>query len=113
MLFGWFKIRKNLKEKTGKNEGEIHAILLKYSFPVSRMESEDAIIQCALNYMKENNLFLLSQLLEKVSRKLDFATKVNHADILVKLGQKAFRNRDFNQRLIFLVVFPLMLRRNL
>ena len=77
------------------------------------MELEGTTLQCASNYMKENNLFLLSQLLEKVSRKLDFATKVNHADILVKLGQEAFRDRDFNQRLIFLVVFPLMLRRNL
>ena len=107
MLFGWFKIRKNLKENTGKNEGEIHAILLKYSLPVSRMESEDAIIQCALNYMKENNLFLLSQLLEKVSTKFDSARKVNHANILVELGQKGFLNRDF------LVVFPLMLRGSL
>ena len=59
------------------------------------MESEGTILQCASNYMKENNLSLLSQLLEKVSTKLDSARKVNHADILVKLGQKGFPNRDF------------------
>ena len=33
--------------------------------------------------------------LEKVSTKLDSARKVNHADILVKLGQKVFSNKDF------------------
>ena len=66
------------------------------------------ILQCASNYMEENNLSSLSQLLEKVSTKLDSTRKVNHADILVKLGQKGF-----NQRLIFLVVFPLMLSGNL
>ena len=100
MLFDWFKILKNLEEKRGKNEGEIRATVSKYSFPVSRMESEDTIVQCASNYMKENNLSLLSQLLKKVSAKLDSARKVNHADILVKLGQKGFPNRDFQyQRL--------------
>ena len=88
MLFDWFKILKNLEEKRGKNEGEIHAILRKYSFPVLRMESEGTILQFASNYIKENNL-------EKVSRKFDSARKVNHADILVKLGQKGFPNRDF------------------
>ena len=72
---------KNLEEKKGKNEGEIHAILRKYSFPVSRTESEGTILQCASNFMKENNLSLLSQLLEKVSAKVDSAGKVNHADI--------------------------------
>ena len=45
------------------------------------MESEGTILQCASNFMKENNLSLLSQLLEKVSAKVDFAGKVNHADI--------------------------------
>ena len=45
--------------------------------------------------MKENNLSLLFLLLEKVSPKFDSARKVNHADILVKLGQKGFPNRDF------------------
>ena len=45
--------------------------------------------------MKENNLSLLSQLIEKVSAKLDAARKVNDADILVKFGQKGFPNRDF------------------
>ena len=45
--------------------------------------------------MWENDLSLLSQLLEKVSGKLDSARKVNHVDILVKLGQKGFPNRDF------------------
>ena len=59
------------------------------------MELEGTTLQCASNYMKENNLFLLSQLLEKVSTTLDFATKVNHANILVKLGRKGFHNRDF------------------
>ena len=44
------------------------------------MECESTILQCALNYMKENNLYLLSQLLEKVSAKLESAGKVNHAD---------------------------------
>ena len=43
--------------------------------------------------MKENNLSLLSQLLEKVSIKIDSARIVNHANILVKLGQKVFANR--------------------
>ena len=52
------------------------------------MESKGTILQCASNYMKEKNLSLLSQLLEKISTKLDSARKVNHADILVKLGQK-------------------------
>ena len=50
------------------------------------MESEGTILLCASNYMKENNLSLLSQLLEKVSTRLDSARKVNHGDILVKLG---------------------------
>ena len=59
------------------------------------MESEGTILQCASNYMKENNLFLLSQLLGKVFTKLDSARKVNHTDILVKLCQKEFPNRDF------------------
>ena len=49
------------------------------------MESEGTILQRASNYMKENNLSLLSQLLEKVSTMLDSTRKVNHADILVKL----------------------------
>ena len=52
-------------------------------------------MQCASNYMKEKNLSLLSQLIEKVSAKLDSARKVNDADILVKFGQKGFPNRDF------------------
>ena len=52
------------------------------------MESEGIILQCASNYMKENNVSLPSQLLEKVPTKLDYTRKVNHADILVKLGQK-------------------------
>ena len=59
------------------------------------MESESTILQCASNYMKENNISLISQLLEKVSTKLDSATKVNHADILVKFSQKGFPIRDF------------------
>ena len=59
------------------------------------MESEGTSLQCGSNYMKENNLSSLSQLFEKVSTKLDSARKVNHADILVKLGQKGFPNRDF------------------
>ena len=59
------------------------------------MESEGTILKCASNYVKENNFSLLSQFLEKVSTKLDAARKVNHADILVKLGQKVFPNRDF------------------
>ena len=105
MLLDWFKIIKIMEEKRGKNEGEIHEILRKYTFLVSRMESEGTTLQCAPNYMKENNLFLLLQLLEKVSRKLDSARKLNHADILVKLGQEGLA--------IFLVVFPLMLCRNL
>ena len=62
------------------------------------MESEGKILQCASNYMKENNLSLLSQFLEIVSTKLDAARKVDHADILVKLGQKGFPNRDFQSK---------------
>ena len=57
------------------------------------MESKGTILQCASNYMKENNVSLLSQLLEKVSIKIDSARIVNHANILVKLGQKVFANR--------------------
>ena len=57
------------------------------------MESKGTILQCASNYMKENNLSLLSQLLEKVSTKIDSARIVNHTNILVKLGQKMFTNR--------------------
>ena len=34
-------------------------------------------------------------MLEKVSTELGSARKVNHADILIKLGQKGFPNRDF------------------
>ena len=34
-------------------------------------------------------------MLEKVSTEFDSARKVNHADILVKVGQKGFPNRDF------------------
>ena len=45
--------------------------------------------------MKENNLSLLSQLLEKVSAKLGSVRKVNHADILVTLSQNGFPNRYF------------------
>ena len=61
MLFDWFKILKNLEEKRGKNEGEIHAILHRYSFPVSRMESEGTILECASNYMKKKQpLFTFS-----------------------------------------------------
>ena len=59
------------------------------------MGSEGTILQCTSNYVKENNLSLLSQLLEKVSTKLHSVRKLNHADILVKLGQKGFPNRDF------------------
>ena len=95
MLFDSVKVLKNLEEKRGKNETEIHAILCKYSFPVSRMESEGTILQGASNYIKENNFSLLPWLLEKVFTKLDSARKVNHADILVKFGQKEFPNRDF------------------
>ena len=95
MLFDWFKILKTLEEKRGKHETETHAILCKYYFPISRVESEGTILQCASNYMKEKNISLLLQLLEKVSAELDSARKVNHADILVKLGQKGFANRDF------------------
>ena len=95
MLFDWFKILKNLEKKRRQNEGEIHAILHRYSFLVSRMESEGTILQCASNYMKKNNLSLLSQLLEKVYAKLDSTRKVNHADILVTLSQNGFPNRCF------------------
>ena len=95
MLFDWVKVLKNLEEKRGKNETEIHAILRKYSFPVSRMKSEGTILQGASNYIKENNFSLLPWLLEKVFTKLDSARKVNHADILVKLGQKEFPNKVF------------------
>ena len=56
------------------------------------MECKGIILQCVSNYMKENNLSLLSLLIEKVSTKHDSA---NHADALVKLGQKGFPNRDF------------------
>ena len=58
-------------------------------FPVLRMESEGTILQCYSNYMKENNLSLLSQLLEKVFTKLDSIRKVNLVD------QKGFPNREF------------------
>ena len=53
------------------------------------MESEGTILQCYSNYMKENNLSLLSQLLEKVFTKLDSIRKVNLVD------QKGFPNREF------------------
>ena len=43
----------------------------------------------------KSNLVLLSQLLKKDSTKLDSTRKVNHSDILVKLGQKGFPNKDF------------------
>ena len=85
-MFDWFKVLKNLEEKRGKNEAEIYAILHKKFFPVSRMESEGTTLPRASDYMKENDLSLLSQLLEKVSTRLDSARKVNHGDILVKLG---------------------------
>ena len=50
------------------------------------MESEGTTLPRASDYMKENDLSLLSQLLEQVSTRLDSARKVNHGDILVKLG---------------------------
>ena len=50
---------------------------------------------CFKLYEKKNNLSLLSQLLEKVSTQLDFARKIYLQDVLVKLGQKGFPNRDF------------------
>ena len=73
MLFDWLKILKNLEEKRGKNQTEIHAILCKYYFPVSRMESESTILQCALNYTKGNNPSLLSQL-KKLKKFLQSST---------------------------------------
>ena len=82
----------------GKNKTKIHGIVCKYYFPVSRMESEGAILQCAPNYMKESNLSLLSQFFEKASTKLDFARKINHADIVVKIGEKGSPNRDFQSK---------------
>ena len=36
------------------------------------------IVRCASDYIKENNLSLLSQVREKVFTKLDSARKVNH-----------------------------------
>ena len=78
MLFDWFKILKNLEKKKGKNGAEIYEILCKYLVPVLKMESEGTVLQCASNYMKENTLSLLSQLIEDVSTKLE-------SDILVKL----------------------------
>ena len=65
------------------------------------MESEGTTLPRASNYMKENDLSLLSQLLEKVSTRLDSARKVNHGDILVKLGSKGFPNRDFQSHAYF------------
>ena len=59
------------------------------------MESKGIILQCVSNYMKEINLSLLSLLIEKVYTKLGSARKMNHADTLVKLGQKEFPKRDF------------------
>ena len=78
MLFDWFKILKSLEKKKGKNDAEIHEILCKHLVPVLKMESEGTVLQCASNYMKENTLSLLSQLIEDVSTKLE-------SDILVKL----------------------------
>ena len=40
-----------LEEKRGKNETEIHAILRKYSFPVSRMESEGTVFYNVLHIL--------------------------------------------------------------
>ena len=88
MLFDWFKILKNLEKKKRKNDAEIHEILCKYLVPVLKMEFEGTVLQCASNYMKENTLSLLSQLIEDVSTKLK-------SDILVKLDQKGFPNRYF------------------
>ena len=45
--------------------------------------------------MLKNNLPLLSQFLEKVSTNLGSTIKVNHADNLVKLGQKEFPKKHF------------------
>ena len=60
------------------------------------MESKGTILQCVSNYMKEINLSLLSLLIEKVYTKVGSARKMNHADTLVKLGQKKFlKRRDF------------------
>ena len=73
MLFDWLKILQNLEEKRGKNQTEIHAILRKYYFPVSRMESESTILQCASNYIKGNNPSLLSQL-KKLKKFLQSST---------------------------------------
>ena len=86
-LFDWFKTLKNL-EKPEKNEAEIHAVFRKYYFPIMTMEFEGTILE-----RQRKKISLLSQLLEKVSTKLDSARKVNHADSLI--DQKVFLNRDF------------------
>ena len=49
---------------------------------------------CFKLYERKQTLFTFS-VAWKVSTKLDAARKVNHADILVKLGQKGFPNTDF------------------
>ena len=66
MLFDWFKILKNLEEKRGKNEGEIHAILHRYSFPVSRMESEGTLyfLSCLKKFL--HSLTLLEKYIFKM-----------------------------------------------
>ena len=48
-----------------QNQVEIHAILRKYSFPVSRMESECTILQCPLNYIKEVPVILVNRWMAK------------------------------------------------
>ena len=130
MLFDWFKILKNLEEKRGKNQTEIHAILCKYYFQVLYLKilaSLQVLFSCFENgiweyyftmcfklYKRKQSVFTFSvEKVKKVFTKLNYAKKVNHADILVKLGQKGFLTEILNQRVIFLVVFPLMLRGNL
>ena len=94
MLFDWFKILNIWRKRQAKIK--VKSMQFFVSILVLLQEWNVRVqFQSASNYMKENKLSLLSQLLEKVSTKLDSARKMNHADILVKLGHEGFPNRDF------------------
>ena len=81
------------------------------------MESEASynFTICLKLYERKQPLltFSVAWTVEKVSTKLESARKVNHAGILVKLGQKGFPNRDFQSETYIPSHIPLMLRGNL
>ena len=77
------------------------------------MESEGTILQYASNYVKENNLSSLVSFAWKSLYKAWLCKKSKLYRYFGQVRSKCFPRNIFNQRLIFLVVFSLMLKGNL